>query len=81
MMIGEFAERQRKTARDLGYGEDVAAMNFVHDDLHRSLCRWLGVESRSLRGEYSELAGIEEDAVLAVQKFMRACGAPVPEIP
>lgn len=79
-------ETQAETARRLGYGEDVEAMNADHDPLHAALCRWLGVPSFALaagRGEQlspeqHELAALEEDAVLMVQRLMRAHGATVP---
>lgn len=82
----EFAAHQARTARRLGYGDDVAAMNADHDPLHRALCAWLGVDSLSLRGAAGEpltaaehaQANLEEDAVLAVQRFMRHAGAAVP---
>lgn len=75
-----FEEGQRETARKLGYGDDVVAMNRDHDPLHRALCAWLGVPSVALPDGQpgTELAGIEEDAVLAVQKLMRAHRVAVP---
>ena len=84
-----FEEHQAETARQLGYGDDVAAMNADHDPLHRALCAWLGVESQALRAaagerltkEEQDRAAFEEAAVLAVQKFMRLCGAAVPHQP
>lgn len=85
--MADFATHQRETAALLGYGDDVDAMNADHDPLHRALCRWLGVTSHAMRDAAGEqmtpeehtLAALEEDAVLKVQKFMRACGAAVPE--
>ena len=86
-MTGEqFDEHQRQMAARLGYGPDVAAMNRDHDPLHAALCRWLGVESQSLRAARGETlsfgehftANLEEDAVLAVQRFMRHCDVGVP---
>lgn len=71
---------QRETARQLGYGPDVGAMNADHDPLHRALCSWLRVPCVALpEGRPgTELALIEEAAVMAVQKLMRAHGAGVP---
>lgn len=66
-------------AERLGYGDDVAAMTRDHDPLHARLTDWLGLpHSFSLRfaagvDPDSELAGAEEDAVLAVQRFRRLC--------
>lgn len=82
----EFERDQLKTARELGYGDDVAAMNRDHDPLHYSLCAWLQVPSYSMviaRNEpvtpaQASLAAIEEAAVLAVQRLMRAHGVEVP---
>lgn len=84
----EFERDQQQTARDLGYGDDVAAMNREHDPLHYSLCAWLQVPSYSMviaRGEpvtkpQAALAAIEEAAVLAVQRLMRAHGVDVPAV-
>ncbi len=76
------------TAHRLGYGFDVESMNHDHDSLHAALCAWLGVQSWSLteaRGAQlawpqKRLAIIEEDAVLAVQRLMRAHLVAVPPI-
>lgn len=78
-----FAEQQLETAVQLGYGDDVAAMNRDHDPLHRALCFWLQVPCVALPEAQpgTELAGIEEAAVLAVQKLMRAHGVAVPITP
>jgi hypothetical protein len=67
-------------AERLGYGQDVAAMTRHHDALHSMLCCMLGMTaSHSLMlvaGCESDatLAALEEDAVLAVQRFARAAG-------
>jgi len=76
-----------RTARLLGYGDDWQAMDRDHDRLHAALCRWLGVPShaleiaagQSLPFERHALANYEEDAVLFVQRLMRAHGVDVPE--
>lgn len=70
-------EEQKETARQLGYGDDVSAMNAEHDPLHRDLCKWLGIHSYAmdvadglpLNHEQYTLANWEEDAVLAVQRL------------
>lgn len=81
----EHTEDQAKTAAELGYGTDVERMVEDHDPLHALLCDWLGIgESYALRiaagelPEDHELAYLEEDAVLAVQRFMVAAGAALP---
>lgn len=81
--MNSFAAHQVHTAERLGYGDDVAGMNRDHDPLHRALCAWLGVPCLALPegqpGSY--LAGIEEEAVLAVQRLMRAHCVAVPVMP
>lgn len=74
---------QAETARDLGYGDDVLGMVRDHDPLHVLLCAWLGIESNSMRAAAgldhdSELAVIEEVAVIAVQRLMRRGGGRMP---
>lgn len=67
-----------RMARELGYGDDVAAMTREHDPLHAWLTDQLGMpHSVSLMGAAgcevdAELATLEEEAVLAVQRFARA---------
>lgn len=67
-----------KMAKRLGYGKDVNAMTRDHDPLHSWLCDRLGMpHSFSLMQAAgfdvnARLAGLEEDAVLSVQKFKRA---------
>jgi hypothetical protein len=71
---------QSEIANKLGYGGDLLAMVRDHDPMHAQLCDLLDVaESYSLRksagvplsGQEQILAGLEEDAVLAVLKFKR----------
>lgn len=71
----------RASAAALGYGADTLQMCREHDPLHAALCDWLGIESSySLRlaagqplvATEARLAMLEEDAVMAVQKFARA---------
>jgi hypothetical protein len=78
-------EAYRQTAKRLGYDDDITLMCAEHDPLHQGLARWLGIEdSHSLR----EAAGLpcdhnvalaEEDAVMAVQRYMRLAGGRLPE--
>lgn len=65
-------------ARALGYQGDVWGMTLDHDHMHVLLCHALGLkESPALRqasrGESSELAGAEEQMVLAAQRFVNLC--------
>lgn len=80
-------ESYRATARELGYGDGQDAalrMAQEHDALHALLTAWLGIpESFSLRvaagaDPDSEIAAIEEAAVLAVQKLMVRGGGRLP---
>lgn len=74
-------EDSARMAAALGYGDDVAAMTLDHDPLHARLTDWLGLAaSPTLRRAAGlepdgELVGLEEAAVLAVQRFRRACVA------
>lgn len=74
----------RATAERLGYGADVLSMTREHDPLHARLCDWLGLpDSYSLRRAVGldadpTMAALEEDAVLAVQRFMRRAGVALP---
>lgn len=76
-------EEQAQTAAELGY-DDPVRMVEDHDPLHAMLSSWIGLESFALRVAAGELAeddiraSIEEDAVLALQKFMRVCGGRMP---
>lgn len=83
---GDLPAVQRHTAKYLGYGDDVSAMNAEHDPLHRWLCAELGTYSRSLAqaagavqtGTDQFIAGLEEEAVLAIQRFMRHANGKLP---
>lgn len=77
----------RATAASLGYGEGPEAalrMAQHHDALHAALCAWLGIsESFSLRQAAGlpvdpELAAIEENAVMALQRLMVRGGGRMP---
>lgn len=65
-------------ARALGYDGDVWAMTMEHDPMHARLCHALGLrESPALRASLSdqpsELAGAEEEMVLAAQRYVNLC--------
>lgn len=69
----------RETALHLGYGNDVARMSADHELVHSWLCHALGMQySPALRSVVGDAAdyrhGLEEDAVLAVQRFAIAYG-------
>jgi hypothetical protein len=79
-------EQQFETAERLGYGSDVVAMTRDHDPLHALLADWLGLrQSYSLTYATGELAHagaatLEEEVVMALQRFIRALGLGVAEI-
>lgn len=71
-----------QTAAWMGYPPGLAgivAMDAAHDPLHALLAAWLGLPSLSLRiasgealsGPEKVLAGLEEDAVLMVQRYIQ----------
>lgn len=69
-------------ARRLGYGEDVAALTRDHDLLHSLLADWLGqpyshslAQAAGLPAD-SAVAALEEDVVLALQRYINALPAP-----
>lgn len=70
----------RATAGHLGYGEDTARMCAEHEAAHTAICAWLGLaESPTLRQVAhgrpdTFISGVEEDVVLALQRFARAAG-------
>lgn len=76
-------QAQAEAARAMGY-PDVCALTRDHDLLHAALCDWLGLPGSFAlaqaagRAADAELAGLEEEAVLAVQRFMRRAGGRVP---
>lgn len=73
----------RARAASLGYGEGdgaLWAMTRDHDRFHAWLAYGLGLkESPALRqtaqGQQSELAGAEEEVILALQRFINLCRA------
>lgn len=76
----------RATARRLGYPTTPAgllAMSRDHEAMHAALAAWLGLPvsptlAAVARGEGpSEVQGIEEDAVLCVQRLCVALGVDV----
>jgi hypothetical protein len=79
-----FPQHQAEMAEWAGYGSDVKALNAEHDDLHRDLCAWLGVESHSMlcaegKPHDPDLAAYEEAAVLATQRFRQMCRIRTPD--
>lgn len=61
-------------AHALGYGGDVWAMTRDHDRFHALLAHAFGLEEspalrQAVSGTHSELAGAEEEAVLAIQRW------------
>lgn len=81
-----FEAHQDEMAAWSGY-PDRDTLNRDHDSLHKALCRWLGVDSQALREGAGEplsepemvLAGMEEEAVLHVQRWARHAGAEIPK--
>jgi hypothetical protein len=74
---GETAEDVAR-AHSLGYDGNVWAMTRDHDRIHALLAHAFGLpESPALRqtltGVQSELAGAEECAVLAIQRWVNLC--------
>lgn len=71
---------QLATARRLGYGDDVEAMNIAPEGPHRALAEWLGFPAsyalRQAAGEDvdSNLALLEEATVMALQALCRRAG-------
>ncbi|WP_300974857.1 hypothetical protein [Sphingomonas sp. LHG3406-1] len=73
-----FEDHQRDMARWMGCS--VAEMNTAHDGLHAELCQWMGSTSFSLlmaqgvelSPERRAIAGLEEAAVLHVQRWLQA---------
>lgn len=70
------------TAHWSGYPQGlagIAAMDAEHDNWHRALADWLGLPSysmviasgRQVRGESQRLAGLEEDAVLNLVRYVQ----------
>jgi len=71
-----------QTAAWMGYPpglKGIVAMDEHHDPLHADLAAWLGIPSFSLRiasgedlsGPERLLAGLEEDAVLMLQRYLQ----------
>lgn len=73
-------DEYREKATALGYGRDTGRMCVEHELTHSLLCHAIGLsESPVMRavaidGPDSVLLGYEEDAVLAVQKFVATAG-------
>lgn len=76
--VPEGNDRQDETAENLGY-DNALQMVLDHDPLHALLCDWLGLStSFALENPDSEIAWLEEKAVLAVQEFMRKAKGRLP---
>lgn len=79
-------DEYRATAARLGYGADTLAMCREHDPLHVLLCDWLSLPTSYAMLDAAglldpadrELAAIEEEAVIAVQRLMRRAGGRLP---
>src|SRR5215211_4666478 len=72
-------ESYKETARKHGYGDDVSLLCIEHEVMHVALAHWLGFPSQVMdmqRGQQSSihLQELEENAVLAIQAYMRAIG-------
>jgi hypothetical protein len=78
---------QAAIAAELGY-PNAAALTREHDPLHSLLAAWLGLPAsfaiREAAGDLPvaqhRLADLEEAAVLALQRFMRAAGVELENI-
>jgi len=77
----EDTDSYRATAERHGYGADTLQLCKEHEVLHIALCHWLGIDSPTMRlvrhgddARLHRLNRLEEDAVLAVQKFAKAAG-------
>lgn len=73
-----YGPEDHERARALGYQGDVWGMTLDHDHMHVRLCHALGLKEspalrQATRGESSELAGAEEEMVLAAQRFVNLC--------
>jgi hypothetical protein len=76
-----FDAHQRDMAEWMGCS--LTQLNAEHDAYHRALCAWLGVPSEAMKDAAGEphdgrLAGLEEEAVLHVQRLAVAHGVGVP---
>lgn len=77
----EDTDGYRATAHRYGYGEDTLQLCKDHEVMHVALSDWLGLPiSPTMHfvstGDDSEVAlrGLEEAAVLAIQRYARAAG-------
>ena len=73
------------TVRASGYQTPLEMLR-EHDELHKMLCNWLGLDDSfvlqwvaGVRDE-DEVSAAEEEAVRSVHKFMRLAGISVKEI-
>lgn len=80
LAMAEDTDAYRATALANGYGDDAALLCRDHDIMHLALAYWLRTDSPTMghvgqgvdAGEY--VRGLEEDAVLAIQRYARARG-------
>ncbi|WP_424139884.1 hypothetical protein [Roseomonas chloroacetimidivorans] len=70
-----------ETARRLGYGPDVLGMCHDHDAAHAALAHLLGLPVSPVLSTVAGISvhgpvehGLEEDAVMAIQRFARTVG-------
>lgn len=77
----------RRTAREHGYGEDVARMCRCHEVTHSLIAHWLGLPCspvfRRVAGgdhEADDLTRVEEAAVLALEAYANAMGVDLVEV-
>ena len=74
-------DRQLEVAERLGYLDDINKMYVDHDAIHYALTGWLGIPCLCIgvNPATDRFAALEESAVLAVQRLMRAYRAEVPK--
>ncbi len=78
----ENTDSYKATAAKHGYGTDTTALCIEHEVLHVVLAHWLRIESHAMQAARGMLAHrglceLEEAAVLAIQAYIRAIGAPL----
>jgi hypothetical protein len=79
-------DEYRATAARLGYGADTLLLAQQHDPIHCLLAAWLDLPvsyamldaAGLLDEDEREIAEMEEQAVLSVQRYMRRVGARLP---
>lgn len=79
-------DQYHETAERLGYGSDTVRMMRDHEISHTALCHLLGLPESlvmsSVGHGYSDtyLTGLEEEVVMALQKFATAAGIDLFEV-